>query len=41
LVDKARSAQCYKCILDCHEDKVHFYQKEGFDCKSLQMALYF
>lgn len=41
LVDKARSAQCYKCILDCHEDKVRFYQKEGFGCKSLQMALYF
>jgi glucosamine-phosphate N-acetyltransferase len=40
LVEEAKSADCYKCILDCDEHKVIFYEKQGFASKSIQMALY-
>lgn len=31
---------CYKVILDCNKDTIHFYEKNGFSHKSAQMAYY-
>ena len=32
---------CYKCILDCTDDKIPFYQKCGFSLKGTQMSYYY
>ena len=37
----AREYGCYKAILDCKEHNIAFYEKLGFKCKEVQMALYF
>ncbi|KAJ4972140.1 hypothetical protein NE237_005239 [Protea cynaroides] len=38
LTDHARSVGCYKVILDCSLDNKGFYEKCGFQQKSIQMA---
>ena len=37
----ARESGCYKCILDCNESNVGFYERCGFKRKEAQMAKYF
>lgn len=32
---------CYKCILDCADDKIPFYQKCNFKLKGSQMSYYY
>ena len=32
---------CYKCILDCADDKIPFYQKCSFKLKGSQMSYYY
>ncbi|KAL2345230.1 hypothetical protein Fmac_006515 [Flemingia macrophylla] len=41
LTEHARSVGCYKVILDCSVDNKAFYEKCGFQQKSVQMAMYF
>lgn len=45
IVSKVREAAkklgCYKCILDCSESNVRFYEKCGFRENEHCMALYF
>jgi len=41
LVDYARAAGCYKVILDCSRDNLEFYEKCGFACIGVEMAMYF
>ncbi|XP_043724728.1 glucosamine 6-phosphate N-acetyltransferase-like [Telopea speciosissima] len=41
LTDHARSVGCYKVILDCSIENKGFYEKCGFQHKSIQMARYF
>lgn len=36
----AKLNNCYKMILDCSEDNMGFYVKQGFEKKSCGMALY-
>ena len=33
--------KCYKVILDCKEDLLYFYSKNGFNKNGIQMAKYF
>lgn len=40
LTKQAKLADCYKCILDCGEDNVGFYEKCDYERKGVQMALY-
>mmetsp|Transcript_32588 Transcript_32588/g.81680 ORF Transcript_32588/g.81680 Transcript_32588/m.81680 type:complete len:185 (+) Transcript_32588:164-718(+) len=37
----AHHAGCYKCLLDCSEKNVNFYEKCDFAVKDLQMVHYF
>ena len=41
-VDMAIHHKCYKCILNCNEDNVKFYEKcgSGFRCKGVEMVTY-
>ncbi|TKY61985.1 Glucosamine 6-phosphate N-acetyltransferase [Spatholobus suberectus] len=41
LTEHARSMGCYKVILDCSVENKAFYEKCGFQDKSVQMAMYF
>jgi glucosamine-phosphate N-acetyltransferase len=41
LVSYAKSKGCYKCILDCIDDKIPFYEKCNFIRKYSQMTHYF
>ncbi|XP_020212964.1 glucosamine 6-phosphate N-acetyltransferase [Cajanus cajan] len=41
LTEHARSVGCYKVILDCSVENKAFYEKCGFQEKSVQMAMYF
>lgn len=41
LAEEARSAGCYKVILDCGDHNVGFYEKCGFEKKGAEMAKYF
>ncbi|XP_027349321.1 glucosamine 6-phosphate N-acetyltransferase [Abrus precatorius] len=41
LTEHARSMGCYKVILDCSIENKAFYEKCGFQQKSVQMAMYF
>ena len=38
--EAAEVTGCYKCILDCAEANVPFYEKCGFKRKEICMALY-
>ena len=40
LVELAKN-KCYKVILDCKEDLLDFYSKNGFNKNGIQMAKYF
>ena len=37
----AKNQGCYKCILDCSEDNILFYEKCGYKLKGVQMSSYF
>lgn len=39
-IAKNECEDCYKIILNCSEDKVKFYEKNGFYKKNVQMAIY-
>lgn len=39
--DAAKALGCYKCILDCSESNVRFYEKCGFRRNETCMAIYF
>ena len=41
LSDYAKSEGCYKCILDCSDENVGFYEKCSYVRKGSQMSLYF
>lgn len=41
LTKQAKLAGCYKCILDCSDDNVGFYEKCGYVKKGAQMGAYF
>jgi glucosamine-phosphate N-acetyltransferase len=41
LIDISKQHNCYKVILDCKEELVDFYQKNGFEYRGCQMAKYF
>jgi len=41
LTKQAKMAGCYKCILDCSDDNVGFYEKCGYVKKGAQMGAYF
>ena len=41
LTNKAELLDCYKVILDCAEKNSFFYSKCGFECKGVEMALYY
>lgn len=32
---------CYKCILNCHENLIRFYQKCGYKINGVEMSMYF
>jgi glucosamine-phosphate N-acetyltransferase len=37
----AKNQGCYKCILDCSEENILFYEKCGYKLKGMQMSSYF
>jgi glucosamine-phosphate N-acetyltransferase len=41
LVHISKSMGCYKTVLTCAEKNIGFYQKCGFEQKSVNMAIYF
>jgi len=41
LINVAKTAKCYKVILDCANHNIGFYTKCGFETKGVQMAKYF
>lgn len=41
LTKQAKIGGCYKCILDCSDDNVGFYEKCGYVKKGAQMGAYF
>ena len=41
LIGMAHLQNCYKIILDCSEENIGFYSKNGFEKKGVQMAIYF
>jgi len=41
LTNYAKEQECYKCILDCSEDNVKFYEKCGYIRKGVEMGCYF
>jgi len=40
LTDYSMKEGCYKCILDCSDENVRFYEKCGYERKGAQMSLY-
>jgi glucosamine-phosphate N-acetyltransferase len=40
-IDYARTHNCYKIILNCSDENIHFYEKCGFSKKESEMTLYF
>ena len=40
-IEHAKNMNCYKIILNCNENNMIFYEKQGFQKKENQMALYF
>jgi glucosamine-phosphate N-acetyltransferase len=40
-IEHAKEMNCYKIILNCNENNMIFYEKQGFQKKENQMALYF
>ena len=41
LTEYARLGNCYKCILDCSDENMPFYEKCGYKNKGVQMSYYF
>jgi glucosamine-phosphate N-acetyltransferase len=41
LVERAKSKQCYKVILNCNEDNITFYEKCFFEKKGVEMVYLF
>ena len=41
LKNYAVSNNCYKVILDCHQDLVKVYSKSNYELKGVQMTIYF
>ena len=42
LLEMGEKQNCYKMILDCKPELVHFYQQNGFQCHGVnQMSIYF
>ncbi len=41
LTEYAKNKNCYKCILDCSENNVIFYEKCNYERKGIEMAIYF
>lgn len=41
LIDYAKLNDCYKVILNCSDDNIEFYKKNGFNKKDNSMAIYF
>lgn len=41
LKNYAVTNNCYKVILDCHQDLVKVYSKSNYELKGVQMAIYF
>lgn len=41
LIHCAKQNNCYKVILDCKKELEGLYEKNGFECKGTQMAIYF
>lgn len=41
LTEYAKKQDCYKCILDCSDDNIKFYEKCGYTSKGAFMASYF
>lgn len=39
LCDESEKAACYKIILDCSEDNVHFYEKCGYRRHEIEMRM--
>jgi len=39
-IAKYECSECYKIILNCTEEMVYFYEKNGFQKKNVQMAIY-
>ena len=40
-IEHAKNMNCYKIILNCNENNMIFYEKQGFQKNENQMALYF
>ena len=40
-LDYSKKENCYKLILNCNENLIHFYKKFGFQNKNKEMSLYF
>jgi len=40
LVEKSKNMGCYKAILNCANEYINFYKKNGFTVKGCQMAIY-
>lgn len=40
-LDYSKKENCYKVILNCNENLIHFYEKFGFQNKNKEMSLYF
>ena len=41
LTEESKKQGCYKCILDCSEENVPFYEKCSYVKKGIQMGIYF
>ena len=41
LTNISKEMECYKCILDCSDENVAFYEKSGFNRKGSFMTTYF
>ena len=41
IINLAKENNCYKLIADCKKDLIPFYQKNGFQKKDEQIAIYF
>tara|TARA_E500000178_G_scaffold345744_1_gene396146 strand:+ start:1295 stop:1735 length:441 start_codon:yes stop_codon:yes gene_type:complete len=41
LTEESKKQGCYKCILDCSEENVTFYEKCSYVKKGIQMGIYF
>ena len=41
LTEESKKQGCYKCILDCSDENVPFYEKCSYVKKGIQMGIYF